>query len=100
MLVVQLHRRVPPIKEDMKVKELIDILSHVDYDIDVIVAKDPEGNGFNFLVDVAVESAYQKDGWMIETIRPKKMTPELEQAGYTEEDIANRNDTPCIVLWP
>ncbi len=62
----------------------------------VVMAKDGEGNGFSPLDDVVpgtytAESTYSGEAGIL------KLTKELREHGYTEEDV---KDERAIVLWP
>jgi hypothetical protein len=81
----------------MIVKELIKQLQQYDpYDI-VILATDEEGNSFAPLDDISdvVYVAKYKETHL------RELTPELEDRGFTEEDLYNGEDGQlAIVLWP
>lgn len=64
----------------MKVEELIELLGHADPTAEVLVAKDPEGNGFNPLHEVV--STPVRDG---EPCHP---------------DDADTDAKEVLVLWP
>ena len=59
----------------------------------VIIAKDQEGNGFSEFSDYSLGNNYS-DG----EIGLSALTPELEDEGYSEEDLFD--GIPAIVLWP
>lgn len=79
----------------MTVQELIDQLETIpDKDRIVILARDPEGNEFNPLEDIAT-SAFS-DG----SIYLEELTESLEELGYTDEDLGPGDEVPAVVLWP
>ena len=82
----------------MKVKDLINQLQKLDQESIVVLSRDPEGNGFNPLEDV--ESSMFHEEW--EEVRLKELTPELEEQGYSDEDLGLEEDgfIPAVVLWP
>ena len=81
----------------MKVKELKEILSKCNDNDDVIIASDSEGNNFYALHDVDTSdcSWCEKEGEIILGLR--KITPELENQGYTDEDVIDGEY--CVVFW-
>ena len=82
----------------MKVSELIEELKKFDQDAIVILQKDAEGNGYSPLDDVDQAGYTPESTWSGE-VQPKVLTPELEKAGWTEEDI-NPDGEDCVVLAP
>jgi hypothetical protein len=63
----------------------------------VIVSRDPEGNGFLPLEDVAL-SRYDR---VEQDSGINDLTPELERQGFTEEDLLEgRNVCLSVTLWP
>lgn len=83
----------------MKISELKQIINGLDDDLDVIISRDEEGNGFSHLDDYTLDMGYYEGGYRDLEICHLELTPELKDAGYTEEDI--RTDAnPCIILWP
>jgi hypothetical protein len=69
----------------MKVKDLIELLEKEDQNVDVIMASDSEGNGFNPLSCVETSLCEDADGF-IELVN--------------EEDVEDRDVKPCVCLWP
>ncbi len=82
----------------MTVQELIDALNEFDRDRVVIVAKDPEGNGYSPLSDLH-NAAYEAETTYSGNIGLEELTAEDIAAGYSEEDIVEDGE-PCVVLWP
>lgn len=79
----------------MKVKELIKLLQEADPEWDVVKSRDEEGNGFQHVEDVDINSSYTGDYFLEVGIRI--LTPELQVQGYEEEDCVDGE--PCVVLW-
>ena len=62
----------------------------------VVLSSDPEGNSFRaFFGDINTNNVFDEDE---REVRLEELTPELEEQGYSEEDIGEGK--PCIVLWP
>lgn len=83
----------------MKVSELIKKLEDLPQDSDVLLAIDPEGNGFHKMRG-AYPGLYDP-----EDVYEGALDPEWSayDAGYdSEEEWEERKAemTPCIVLWP
>lgn len=81
----------------MKVKELIERLQMCDLDADVLLSRDPEGNGYGVLHSMSND--YNYDGEYHAEIGLKNLTQEDIDAGYSEEDTMP-DGIPCVVLWP
>lgn len=72
----------------MKVKELIELLKNEDPDSIVICQKDPEGNGYSPLYSVEGDSqGYVPDSTWSGERALLKLTPELVEQGFSEEDV-------------
>lgn len=80
----------------MKAKDLIKILEK-NPEMEIVMSKDAEGNGFSPLGGVDKSAYVPYNGWSGE-IGLLELTPELEKQGYTEEDVMNGE--PVYVLWP
>lgn len=81
----------------MKVRELIEILQQADQDIDVVLSRDAEGNGFNLLIDVDTERTIDNHN----EIHLRALTQYHIDNGYTDEDLDQTGTgRPCVVLWP
>jgi len=81
----------------MKVKDLIEALEGVDPEREVILARDAEGNGYHYCVDL---SEARFDGEAI-GLEPDQLTDDFRHQGYTEEDVMDENEgIPVVVLWP
>ncbi len=78
----------------MTVGELIKELENFDSDRLVVLSKDQEGNGFSHYLSFS-EYAYDRDEWEIGL---ECLTPELEEQGYSDEDVIDGE--PCVVIWP
>lgn len=82
----------------MKVSELREMIKNWDDDLDILISSDEEGNGFADFADVTVGMGYINDCGDIE-IHYLELTPEMEEGGYTDEDVRT-NAKPCIIFWP
>lgn len=81
------------------VQELIDELMEVeDKSRLVVMSKDAEGNRFSPYADSSYQ-AYLADSTWSGEIGLEKLTPELEEKGYSEEDVME-DGVPALVLWP
>ena len=78
----------------MKVKTLIEQLKMYDFDDEVIMSSDSEGNRFS---SVEMFSTCKWDAASGE-IGIRKLTDELREKGYAEEDVGSGVDAIC--LWP
>ena len=84
----------------MKVIELIELLQKEDPDDLVVMSKDGEGNSFSPFCDINRCQYLADSTWSGETSL-RKLTPELQKDGFTEEDIFNDPDAvKAISLWP
>ncbi len=81
----------------MKVKELLEILSTVDPERLVIMAKDPEGNGYSPLSSYW-EGAYVADTTWSGEVGLETLTEEDRKQGYSEEDV--KEGVKAIILTP
>lgn len=81
----------------MKVKELLEELSKVDPERDVILQKDGEGNGFSPLYGLW-EGSYLPDSTWSGEVGLETLTEEDVQAGFTEDDVVD--GTPVVVFVP
>lgn len=82
----------------MTVRELLAALEGVDGDHVVVLSIDPEGNAFREVYEVAAENNRfdERDG----EVQLAELTPELEEQGYTEEDVLGAEHPMAVVLWP
>jgi hypothetical protein len=79
----------------MKVKELIKELKKLNQNDLVVLSADEEGNGYLPLGGIQDGMAY-----LDAEVHIKKLTPDLEEQGFTEEDVASKDAKSCIVLYP
>lgn len=88
----------------MKVHELITMLNEYDPETQIIMSIDPEGNGYYPLsADMELMGIHPSEAndFRIEGVyKVGPLTPELEQQGYTEEDVAEPDWPQRLVLWP
>lgn len=82
----------------MKVKKLIKLLQEEDPNAIVIMAKDGEGNSYSPLSEFW-SGAYRAETTWYGEVGYSKLTEELEEAGYTEEDLIEGGE-PAIILSP
>lgn len=68
----------------MKVKELIAQLGEHDGELEVVVAEDPEGNGYAPVLGMWKGSYCDADRGEMHL---SELTPEYTRQGYTEEDV-------------
>jgi len=81
----------------MKVKELIKLLKKEDQNREVVISKDSEGNYYSPLSDWYTAS-YKADSTWSGEVGLEELTPELEERGYSEEDVLD--GVPALVLKP
>ena len=81
--------------KDVTVKELIERLQELPEDLPVFTSTDDEGNGYRrvYLDWVGVEGYELEDGVIVVGI--PELTPELEDKGYTEEDV---RPNECVII--
>lgn len=77
------------------VTQLIQLLSQEDGNRVVLISSDPEGNGFAPLITPFEFCSYSEAGGCIGL---EVLTPELEQQGYTDEDVVQ--GIPALCLYP
>lgn len=82
----------------MTVEELIEELKQLDPKRIVVMSSDGEGNNHSPLSDLHL-CAYRPDSTYSGEIGPEKMTPELKEQGYTDEDIID-DGQPAVCLYP
>lgn len=88
----------------MKVSELKVALDELDDDLEIMIQKDQEGNGYQLLrgTDQGLRSVHEN--WYWETIWPTN--EELDEliaggkGGWSEEDRAPEDAVPCLILFP
>jgi hypothetical protein len=79
----------------MTVKELIELLQKEDKNDLVVLSGDSEGNYFNQVYTIS-KAVYDDN-----EISIRELTPELEDRGYSEEDLCHsENCRNCVVIWP
>lgn len=81
----------------MTVAELIAELQKMPGDALVIQSRDAEGNGFSPVSEIGTGRYEAENDWSGE-MKLDELTPGLEAAGYSEEDVG---DGPLAVcFWP
>lgn len=79
----------------MTVRDLIKLLEKIEnQDRVVVLETDQEGNDFAELEEVATAAFYEGE------IGLEKLTEDLEEKGYCDEDLAPEDSQPAVVLWP
>jgi hypothetical protein len=86
----------------MTVKELIQQLQTYDQDLLVVLSKDGEGNGFSPLGQSDGDNnSYVPSSTCRGELYIDKLTPELIEEGYTEDDLPHDPQAVrAVVLWP
>jgi hypothetical protein len=85
----------------MKVKRLIELLSQVDQDREIVMSKDSEGNYFSPLHNIEPALYVPETTWHGETY-PEELTEEMKERGFSEDDMYHgaADYQHAIVLWP
>ncbi len=81
----------------MKVSELIELLKEEDQNRIVIMQADGEGNGYSPLADFYTGSYLADSTWSGE-VGLEELTSELEEEGYSEEDVLEGEK--ALILCP
>lgn len=94
----------------MKAKDLIAYLQTVDPEIEIILAEDPEGNGFSPLDAYSGDSLYVPDSTWSGELWDADDEADHEDCDHDEDgddDCTEGVETeppegavPCVVLWP
>lgn len=88
----------------MKVKDLIEELSKMNPEHEVIMQKDSEGNGYSPLHNLFDNSVYVPDSNWSGCIYVDELNSELIGQGFSEEDLCpddeRENGQKCVVLAP
>ena len=82
----------------MTVGELREQLIGVHESTLVVQSKDSEGNSFSPTAEIG-HSMYRAESSYYGDIGLKRLTPDLEKQGFTEEDVM-KDGVSAIVLWP
>jgi len=81
----------------MLVKELRELLAAYDGNTEVILQKDPEGNGYRHIRGVDGDCAYGHNGYGLYVISTNESAEDLEiDEQHYEALLKNR----CVVLYP
>lgn len=85
----------------MKVSELIDVLNDMDPEAEVVLQADAEGNDYQLLRCYEGGLVFADDKYD-RSVKYRKLTPELEECGYNEEDVWDgvEDVVDCVVLSP
>lgn len=81
----------------MKIKDLKVFLDRYDPELEVIVSGDGEGNSYDILR--SIDTGRFEDEYYSIRIGLEKLTPELEEQGFSDDDVLT-NGKPCIILYP
>ena len=81
----------------MKIKQLKGILNKYDDNLEVVISSDGEGNSYDILRSIE-KGTFEKEDYDIR-IGLEKLTPELAEQGYSEDDVLT-NGSPCLILYP
>ena len=82
----------------MNVKELIKILQRCDEDSIVVLSNDSEDNSYSPLDEVDDSSNYKADTTYSGEVGIRKLTEELIELGFGEEDVVEGEK--AVVLFP
>lgn len=84
----------------MNVKELIEVLQQLPQEAEVIIAKDPEGNGYSPLSNVADKGVYVPETTWRGEVYSTEWT--AEEAGMDDEEWEQLKfkHVDCILLEP
>ncbi len=83
----------------MLVKELIEALEKLDPEAIVVMSSDGEGTQYSPLADLSKGFYFPENTWSGEVYQYDTLTLELEEAGYTEDDVRTGGDA-AIILEP
>jgi hypothetical protein len=85
----------------MKVKEFKKLLENYNDEDEVIMSNDGEGNNYSPFCEIQEEMIYAPDNEYSGEVYHKKLTKELENCGFIEEDLYGGDDgINAIVLYP
>ena len=85
----------------MNVGDLKKLLEPLQDDVIVVLSKDAEGNGYSPLRDTYLNIYVPDTTWFGDVYVGRFLTPELEENGFTEEDMYDGDDgKSAIVLYP
>ena len=84
----------------MKLSDFRQHLAELDGDLEVIIARDAEGNSYSPLASCEV-AVYRPDTtWRGETY-PAEITDEMRFEGWTDDALCHGGDCwPAVVFWP
>lgn len=83
----------------MKVKELLKRLEFMDGEREVVLARDPDGNGFHALDDLGTAAWIEEDGGRIGFESLDELTEQDAQQNGYDEDVLEDGE-PAVILWP
>lgn len=84
----------------MKVKEVIEYLSTLNQEAEVILQKDAEGNGYSHLCGIDPDGIYvEEDGFNDATVYSTSWS--ADEAGMTDKEWSKFLKKPkCVVFFP
>lgn len=83
----------------MLVKELKELLKDIDDNSIVVISRDGEGNNYSPLSSITDEMSYLANTTWSGEIGFLKLTKEMMDEGYGEEDILEDSE-PALILYP
>ncbi len=86
----------------MKVFQLINELSDLDPEAEVVLQGDPEGNSYHTVRGVEGSMVYISNRYE-ESVKYKKLTKDLEELGYGPEDCLDPEEedfVDAVLLFP
>ena len=82
------------------IKDLKEAIKDLPDDLIVVLQSDPEGNRYRMAAGLdADNTGVSGDRWYNLETKYIKLTPELADEGYCEDDI-DEDVTPCAIIWP
>lgn len=83
----------------MKVKELKELLDKFDDELEVLIQKDEEGNGYCLVQGLDV-GGVERLSYNIEEVKVLELTKDMKRKGFTEEDVAGEDWVKVLVIYP
>ena len=76
------------------IDQLIELQNELDFDPDVLVSSDAEGNGYNHLETIE-QGPYLQDTYEVCVLHDDDYKELVEKEGYTDDDFKQ-----AVILWP
>ncbi len=83
----------------MKVRELIEELKKVEQEMEIVISKNSEGNGYSLLSDITISGYVADSTWSGERVYTKLTDEMINIYGFTEEDV-DHDAKEHLFLWP